>query len=297
MTHSERLETVSTIETIGRFVHERYRGIRMPPPEAAPDDERTTMFRELPIQVTSCARDKSSPSLRNEGFTLVEHVPKAENFYKKAHVVALFHDCVELCKQLTECVNSKVIYYQYRQSHMDTEAPAPESQHVRVDPYETLFHIDITPFSEFSFDKLVEGRHFQVLTFWRTSDCSSNIESMPLALCDTRSVNDDDIVLAQYYAQNERRKIGQSYRLIHNESQRWCYFPSMTPEEMLVSKQYDTLEPDRNRRSVFHGAIPVKSGMGSPPLRRTIEVRVLALFEEETNKLSRIKRFQANHPE
>ena len=52
-----------------------------------------------------------------------------------------------------------------------------------------------------------------------------------------------------------------------------------------------------NRRCVYHGAIDVPTvSTGDAPLRETIEVRLLAIYEKERNKAARVRRFQAHIP-
>ena len=83
------------------------------------------------------------------------------------------------------------------------------------------------------------------------------------------------------------------YRLIHSPSQRWHYFPGMSPDEVLVHKQYDTMQECPSHRGVFHGSVHDPTTRPGAPPRETIEVRVLALFHEETEKVARIRRFQS----
>ncbi|MCE2407854.1 MAG: hypothetical protein J4G19_10215, partial [Pseudomonadales bacterium] len=66
--------------------------------------------------------------------------------------------------------------------------------------------------------------------------------------------------------------------------------------ELLVFKQYDSMEEAPNRRCVYHGAIDLPDEEEDLPLRETIEVRLLALFDKEQDKKERVRRFQAQIP-
>jgi len=50
-------------------------------------------------------------------------------------------------------------------------------------------------------------------------------------------------------------------------------------------------------RTAFHGTINDSTTPEDAPLRETIEVRLLALFDEDTDRESRKARFQAEVPE
>ena len=80
-------------------------------------------------------------------------------------------------------------------------------------------------------------------------------------------------------------------------NQRWYYFPRMTPQETLIFKQYDTRQERSNMRTAFHGAINDPTTPEDAPLRQTIEVRLLALFDEDTDREARKARFLAEVPE
>lgn len=283
--------------SLGRFANERYRAMRMPPPQALPSEERSTMFVDHPTEFLNCRRMAQNPSLTREGFTLVDHTPATATLYKHRDVVTFFRECRKLCAELTGCTKTKLLQYQYRQSSRDTTAEAPESKQVRIDDYEQTFHVDATPFSEIRLEDLCEERHFQIINFWRSSERDLGIDTMPLAMCDIRSVDCNDIVLAEYHPTRDRSLRDEHYRLIRHNDQRWCYFANMMPNEMLVHKQYDSREPARDRRSVFHGAVPISGSSEKDQPRRSIELRVLALFEKESDRSSRMRRFLADHPE
>ena len=131
---------------------------------------------------------------------------------------------------------------------------------------------------------------------WRSTDLAHDIEVMPLALCDMQTVAFDDMVAADAWGGFEPRQRLVSYRLAYSPDQRWYYFPRMTPSETLVFKQYDTRQEVANLRTAYHGAIADPTTPDDAPLRETIEVRVLALFDKDTERESRKARFQAEVP-
>ena len=280
------------IETTGRFANERYRGATMPPPETVRDpDERGSMHVHRTIRVADARASDDCPSLSHSGFTLVnDPIRTSVSRDRNATEAEFLGKCLRLCKDLTGCRAARVIQYQYRSERPGRPAKLGK---VRVDGYETLFHVDLTPYSELRLDFASNGRHFQIYNFWRSCRQDRSIEYMPLALCDMRSVRPHEMVFAEFFSRRQPPARGYGYRLIHSPSQCWSYFPSMTPDEVIVHKQYDTMEMCPSSRGVFHGAVRDPNTPRHAPLRETIEVRILASFHDETDKLARVQRFQS----
>merc|ERR550532_1609785 len=108
---------------------------------------------------------------------------------------------------------------------------------------------------EDTFEKLT--RHFEMLNIWRSTDKKRNVAMMPLALCDMRSVDPADIVFGDGVNTGNVRQYLKivDQRIVHNPCQRWYFFPQMTPDEVLVFRQYDTRQEALNLRTAFHQAV------------------------------------------
>ena len=283
------------IQTVGRFVHHRYRGSRVSPVEWVDPEERDSMFVRHPIQVADARTGAAPPELSVHGFALARHPTRVDDLHDPAQIPTLFEESRQLVSLLTGCVACKVLNYQYRNSPAGTW---PEGRILRAPMvrHEPLFHTDVTPYAEFPLDGAADGRHFRIFTLWRNCDREHPVRTMPLAVCDLRSVVPQDVVLADSLDGRDPPRVGHSYRLVHRPTQRWHYFPAMTVDEVLVHKQYDTLEEAAHRRGVFHGAVVDPTVGPDARPRLTVEVRLMALFEEETAKLARIRRFHAELP-
>ena len=77
----------------------------------------------------------------------------------------------------------------------------------------------------------------------------------------------------------------------YSPQQRWYYYPRMTPDEVLLFKQYDTRAEEKNRRTVFHSAIDDPTTPENAVPRYTIECAVSAEFGLEEDKPTRVARF------
>ena len=74
-------------------------------------------------------------------------------------------------------------------------------------------------------------------------------------------------------------KRAEQYRLnpATADEHRWFYFPQMRKDEVLFFKQYDS-DPKARSRFCFHTAFDDPTVPRDAPLRQSIEVRALALF-------------------
>ena len=121
---------------------------------------------------------------------------------------------------------------------------------------------------------------------------------MPLAVCDMTSVAPRDVVFGDGTNTGDIRMYRKvvDQRLIHSPGQRWYYFPEMTEDEVLLFRQYDTRQPSLNLRTVFHQAVEDPTMAPDAPMRSTIEVRMQAIYDPETDKAGRMARFRAEIP-
>ncbi|MCA8926773.1 MAG: hypothetical protein KDC18_01800 [Alphaproteobacteria bacterium] len=96
----------------------------------------------------------------------------------------------------------------------------------------------------------------------------------PMAFIDWRSLPADDVIDYYYTGRNTDSLVAAP---VYNPDHNWCYFPDMTPDEILVFKQMDG-RPDV---SVYcpHTSFEVKDLPEDTPPRRSIEMRLLAVFE------------------
>ena len=106
----------------------------------------------------------------------------------------------------------------------------------------------------------------------------------PLAVIDARTLDPDDVV--DYWYTGPRVKplparpgkpadASLSSMPVFNPRQRFCYFPRMRTDEIMVFKQLDT-RPGR-ARGCPHTSFDIDAPRDAPP-RRSIEVRVVCAF-------------------
>jgi hypothetical protein len=118
------------------------------------------------------------------------------------------------------------------------------------------------------------GRRFAVIQTWRP--IGAPVVSAPLAICDASSMSPEDFIAA------ERRhpdRIGEIYHISHSAGHRWYYFPSMTRDEILIFKCYDSATDGRSRFTA-HGSFDDPTASANAPPRESIEIRSLVFFDD-----------------
>ena len=288
------------VTCLGNFANPRYRGTRMPPIELVEANERKTMYLPQPYVIQDARQSSISPNLTSFGFCLIKHKSRVVNMLDEAEVTSsLYRECERVIKNVTGCEKVIVTQHQYRNGYGGLPEGHPRAHRPTPNGSEGSYagiHSDVTPYSERGWEPLAEGRHFHVCNLWRSTDHKNPICVMPLSLCDATSVDPHDMICADSWGQSVHRRRLVSYRLAFNESQRWHYFPKMQPDELLIFKQYDTTQDSPNMRATFHGAIDLPNTPSDAPLRNTIEVRVMALFGEERDRPTRLRKFLSQVP-
>ena len=135
---------------------------------------------------------------------------------------------------------------------------------------------------------LKDGR-FAMINVWR-SIADGPVAVHPLALCDGRSVDPNDLVVFEIHYQD---RIGENYFARHTSAHRWYYYPEMTRDEVLLIKQWDsagTLARSNGASAdgsvprapctfSFHSAFEDPAAPADAPDRWSIEVRCIVIYD------------------
>jgi hypothetical protein len=112
-----------------------------------------------------------------------------------------------------------------------------------------------------------------IVNIWRS--IKGPILDTPLAVCDARTVAARDLVTGEIRYPD---RIGEIYVFEHSDRHRWHYYSEMDCSEALVFKQYDS-QVSGVSRFTPHAAFDLPNIPADAPLRESIEVRCLVLFE------------------
>jgi len=113
---------------------------------------------------------------------------------------------------------------------------------------------------------------FAIVNVWRS--IRGAVETMPLALCDARTVAPGDLVASERRA---RDRVGETYRVQFNPAQRWFYFPHLRMDEAVLIKSYDAAT-DGRARFAPHTAFEDPNTPASAAPRQSMESRLFAFF-------------------
>jgi hypothetical protein len=221
------------------------------------------------------------------GFALVDHRSAVRDFTDRAEVDAVYvPEVVDFVKQRTGADQVVSRGWVLRRS----AAPGENASQ----PQAALIHIDYSPQGAKAVADAVYAEQFPDGPGYRRAVASSvwrvfspPPQDWPLAVCDFRSVRDDEGLDNQLYFVDRipedplgdigrpRGDVsGSEFRF--SPEHRWWYFPDMTRDEVLFFKFHDT-DHDRAWR-VIHTAFRDPTVETAAP-RHSIEFRTFAFFE------------------
>ena len=210
-------------------------------------------------------REARDLALDGNGFVLVEHRTAMHDFFDAAELKRVYYPEVQRVVVFDHTLRSgdeaereaKLVREPVLSAHNDyTEWSGP--QRVR-----DLMGAEA--------ERLLE-RRFAIIQVWRA--IADPIRSNPLAMADARSVDPQDLLVAERRYPN---RVGQTYRLKYNPAHRWFYFPQMKRDEAIVFKVYDSAKDGRARFTPHTSFQDPATPPGAPP-RQSIEARSLAFF-------------------
>jgi hypothetical protein len=214
-------------------------------------------------------------SLDEQGFVFVPHATRVADFLDAEELRSTYYPEIEELIARTAGASRVVVFDHTLRSGDETQREAK----LLREPVLSA-HNDYTDWSGpnrvkelmgAEADELLAGR-FAIIQVWRA--INQPIQSNPLAIADAKSVDPDDLLIA------ERRyphRVGQTYRLKYSPRHRWFYFPQMRRDEALVFKVYDS-EKDGRARFTPHTSFEDPTMPPGAPPRQSIEARALAFF-------------------
>jgi hypothetical protein len=137
--------------------------------------------------------------------------------------------------------------------------------------------------------RALEGGRFAIINVWRNI-ADTPVAVRPLALCDARCVDRQDLVVFEIHYQD---RIGENYFARHAPTHRWYTYPGLTRDEALLIKQWDSAgvlaqsegavsdAADRDNPCTFsfHSAFEDPSAPDDAPDRWSIEVRCMVIYD------------------
>jgi len=137
-------------------------------------------------------------------------------------------------------------------------------------------------------NEILAGRRYAIINLWRNIRFIP-VETNPIALCNASTVSKEDLVVFEIHYSE---RIGENYFSKHNEKHEWFFYPSMTINEALLIKQWDSHgdlpaseeKVSRTKTTAkpctfsFHSAFEPSNLQEEAADRWSIEVRCVAIF-------------------
>lgn len=137
--------------------------------------------------------------------------------------------------------------------------------------------------------RVLEDGRFAIINVWRNI-ADTPVAVRPLALCDARCVDRQDLVVFEIHYQD---RVGENYFARHAPAHRWYTYPGLTRDEALLIKQWDSAgvlaqsdgavsdaaDPDNPCTFSFHSAFEDPSAPDDAPDRWSIEVRCMVIYD------------------
>lgn len=241
-----------------------------------------TPMQKIDVEVSDArkrndAGDCGEFGLHPSGFDLFEFPTRVDNFLDDKQIKSIYEAEIEqFLKSVTGCYRVAIFDHTVRASDPDIR----EVKQIREPAF--LVHNDYTAKSGFvcldenlgdEAAELARGR-FQILNVWRP--LVDPVEDYPLALCDARSLQAEDLISTERRAPNH---IGEIQLAVHDPQQRWYYFSAMRPPEVLLFKTFDSNNVGAQPCSI-HSAIRLPDAPTNARPRESIESRVFVFYPD-----------------
>jgi hypothetical protein len=250
------------------------------------------------------ARADDDLSLDRNGFTLIEHRSAVADFRDAEQVKRIYYPEIErLVRDLTGAEKVLVFGDVLRSDDPARPPLVPPAGDARDDlvfadsargdqsvPPMQIHDTANNPHIDFNektlrrlaapmLGKAVEKyakKRIAMINLWRGIKL---VERKPLAVCDARTVNEDNLVLGLIGTRPEDPgDFLEGFNVAYSPAHRWYYYPRMRPNELLVFKLCDS---DRARPHLTaHTAFDDPSSPPDAAPRHSIEVRTICFFAD-----------------
>ena len=222
-------------------------------------------------------------SLDEEGFSLRAHKSAIANFRDDEEVRRIYAGEIE--KLITEITGAAkvlvspggVLRFGETSPEYGTRVNTRPARFVHVDYTKNAVPGLLNAQLEAHGTKLKPGQRYQGFNIWRV--ISEPPQDVPLALCDLRTLSQEDLIAgdAVFDAPGRPEWSFEGFLVKYNPQHRWCYFSNMTRDEVLIFRNYnsDPTRPTPVPHVAFDDPFVPK---GTPP-RASIETRAFALFD------------------
>lgn len=244
-------------------------------------------YKSVLVEIQDARFSHVPPNLEAEGFELWTAPTDVSDLQDRDQVRSTYYqECKELALKVTGASRAYVFDHLVRKRESDR---APVSFGKRgTDGLAAVNGRIHNDYSEYSGSKRLDMvlpdlneragvTRFAIINIWRS--IKGPVLDTPLALCDARSVSPADLVVSEVMYPH---RTGEIYTLLYSANHRWSYFSQTDRHEALVFKQFDS-QTEGVPRFVPHAAFDLPNIPPDAPLRESIEVRCLVVYDRESH--------------
>lgn len=240
------------------------------------------LLKPQAVPIHDLRRCQNRLSLDREGFVLASHQSGVSDFRDANEVTQIYLPEIErLLLEMTGAgrvimMRHGVLRFGERSKEYGSRVNTRPARFVHVDYTDTSVSTLLNPMLDELSVTMEPGQRFIGLNIWRV--LSPPPQDVPLAVCDARTVADEDLVRgdAVFDAPDAPEFSFEAFLVKSNPAHRWFYCPAMNRDEVLIFKAYDS-DASRPAR-VPHCAFDDPNCPRDVPPRASIEVRAFALF-------------------
>ena len=241
-------------------------------------------YEQKTVRITDARSAPQAPCIDREGYVLSDAPTAVTNFLDEDAIrTTYYREAAELAMAVTGVRQAHVFDHLVRRreagrvalsfGRRDTGGRAAANGRVHNDYSEASGLRRLTMV-------LPEGeaarvRRYGIVNVWRS--INGPVQDTPLAVCDARTLSAFDLVPGEV---RYPRRSGEIYLARCSPQHRWSYFSEMDRHEALVFKQYDS-QLGGVARFTPHAAFDLPDVPPGTPLRESIELRCLVVYEQE----------------
>ena len=261
-----------------RYLSPDWRGRRERPRISTREQRRSnTRFYDVEIEDARPLLQRGELSLEGCGFVLLPHASEVRNFRDDAEIARVYYPEIrKLLLELTGAQHTPILQHVIRREDA-TAFNAAYARYVHCDYSESQadsFARQLMVQAGICSARKTSRYDYAWYNTWQPIE--RPVESNPLTVIDTRTLERGDFV---DYAFLESGDDNLASAPLHSEQHRHYYFPHMQTDELLVFKQLDSR--DELGSPCAHTSFDDPRTAEDAPRRRSIEVRVMCVFERK----------------
>lgn len=236
---------------------------------------RTQKLEAVTVEFTDARNLEPPPSVEREGFELHRLPIGSYDWYDQDWIDRVYVPrSVEFIRELSGA--------QFVSPMVGGATLIRDSGKRDAVPVADFVHLDqslqsVLPYVEQAADEETRKRFPRVMLYnlWRVM--TPPPQDMPLALCDQRTADEHDWVIGRTV--EPQVPDGVPYTAsVYNPAQKWYFYPDVTPDDVIVFKQYDSRRDQP--MGCLHGAFAYPAKLEGAVPRASMELRIFAFFEE-----------------